>query len=82
MENKTAVEYLEEQIWKLDEQNYTLPLWLFEQVKQAKEMEKKQNIEDMQIAWKSSEQNMRFQFSSSHYKNVTFEQWLEAYKEK
>lgn len=36
--------------------------------------------EDMQTAWNSSEQNMRFQFSSSAYKNVTFKQWLEAFK--
>ena len=38
--------------------------------------------EDMQVAWNSSEQNMRFQFSSSVYKNITFEQWFEQYKKK
>lgn len=26
--------------------------------------------------WEASEQNMRSQFSSSAYKNVTFEQWF------
>ena len=36
---------------------------------------------DLQAAWRSSEQNMRFQFSSSAYKNVTFEQWLNSYTE-
>ena len=34
---------------------------------------------DLQAAWRSSEQNMRFQFSSSAYKNITFDQWLNSY---
>jgi hypothetical protein len=34
----------------------------------------------MESAWNSSEQNMRFQFSSSVYNNVKFEKWLEIYK--
>ena len=32
--------------------------------------------------WKASEQNMRSQFSSSVYKNVTFDEWFEQYKNK
>ena len=67
--------------------------WLCEQyhlkkdieiVKEAKEMEKQQqgyNEEDLKCAWDSSEQNMRFQFSSSAYKGITFKQWLEKFKE-
>jgi len=60
--------------------------WLCEQyhlkqdieiVKQAKEMEKEQ----LEYAWNSSDQNMRFQFSSSSYKPITFKQWLEIFKE-
>ena len=60
--------------------------WLCEQyhlkqdieiVKQAKEMEKEQ----LECAWNSSDQNMRFQFSSSAYKGITFKQWLEQFKE-
>jgi len=43
---------------------------------QAKELEKQQ----LEKVWKASEQNMRSQFSSSHYKNVTFEEWLEKNK--
>jgi len=39
------------------------------------------NQEDLECAWSSSEQNMRFQFSSSAYKAITFEQWLEKFKE-
>ena len=39
---QTAVEWLEEKIWKLDDQYYTLPQWLLEDIEQAKEMEKKQ----------------------------------------
>ena len=37
---QTAVEWLEEKIWKLDDQYYTLPQWLLEDIEQAKEMEK------------------------------------------
>jgi ribosome biogenesis protein Nip4 len=44
---------------------------------QAKEMEKEQ----LECAWNSSDQNMRFQFSSSAYKAITFKQWLENFKE-
>ena len=36
--------------------------------------------DDMRTAWNSSEQNMRFNFSSSVYKSITFEQWLEQFK--
>jgi hypothetical protein len=39
------------------------------------------NEEDLECAWNSSEQNMRFQFSSSAYKGITFKQWLEKFKE-
>ena len=52
-------------------------------LEKAKEMEKEQrgfSEKDMESAWNSSEQNMRFQFSSSSYKNVKFEKWLEIYK--
>ena len=50
---------------------------------QAKEMEKQQqgySLEDLKCAWDSSDQNMRFQFSSSAYKPITFKQWLEKYE--
>jgi predicted nuclease with TOPRIM domain len=42
MENQTAVEWLEEKLWKLDDQNYTLPQSLVEQIEQAKALEKEQ----------------------------------------
>ena len=44
---------------------------------QAKEMENHQ----LECAWYSSNENMRFQFSSSAYKGITFKQWLEKFKE-
>lgn len=53
------------------------------QQEQAKEMEKQQqgySVEDLECAWNSSDQNMRFQFSSSAYKGITFKQWLEKYE--
>jgi hypothetical protein len=37
--------------------------------------------EDLKCAWDSSDQNMRFQFSSSAYKGITFKQWLEKFKQ-
>jgi coenzyme F420-reducing hydrogenase delta subunit len=44
--------------------------------RQAKEMENHQ----LECAWYSSNENMRFQFSSSAYKAITFKQWLENFK--
>ena len=37
--------------------------------------------EDLETAWKSSEQNMRFQFSSSAYKGILFDQWYNSFKD-
>ena len=45
MKKQTAVEWLEEKLWKLDDQNYTLPQWLVEQIEQAKAIEKEQIID-------------------------------------
>ena len=79
MRNKqTAVEWLFE---KLDVVDSSIMFVYFEQ---AKEMEKQQqgySEEDLECAWNSSDQNMRFQFSSSAYKGITFKQWLEKFKE-
>jgi hypothetical protein len=35
---------------------------------------------DLETAWCSSEQNMRFTFSSSAYRSITFKKWLESFK--
>jgi hypothetical protein len=43
--------------------------------------EKEFTKEDLRAAWRSSEQNMSFTFSSSAYKGITFEQWYNAFKE-
>ena len=45
------------------------------------EEEKRYSEADMHTAWNSSEQNMRFQFGSSAYKNITFERWLLNFNE-
>ena len=37
--------------------------------------------EDLRIAWASSSQNMHFQFSSSAYKPITFDQWFNSFKD-
>lgn len=42
--------------------------------------EQSYSVEDLECAWNSSDQNMRFQFSSSAYKGITFKQWLEKYE--
>jgi hypothetical protein len=44
------------------------------------QMERSYSEEDLKTAWDSSEQNMRFTFSSSMYRNISFEQWLEQFK--
>ena len=72
---KTAVEWLAEQM--MHPSNYN------PYIERAKEMEKQQqgySLEDLECAWNSSDQNMRFQFSSSAYKAITFKQWLEKYE--
>ncbi len=72
---KTAVEWLHEKLAQSSQEELVgnINLWF----KQAKEMEKEQ----LECAWNSSDQNMRFQFSSSAYKAITFKQWLENFKE-
>jgi hypothetical protein len=44
------------------------------------QQERSYSVEDLECAWNSSDQNMRFQFSSSAYKGITFKQWLEKYE--
>jgi cell division septum initiation protein DivIVA len=39
---KTTVEWLENKVWELDNENFTLPNELFEMISYAKEMEKQQ----------------------------------------
>lgn len=45
------------------------------------ETENTYSKKDLQIAWDSSEQNMRFQFSSSAYKGIMFEHWFTSFKD-
>jgi hypothetical protein len=78
---QTAVEWLAEQ---LPIYGYNVVTVFPELIEQAIEMEKQQqgySEEDLKCAWDSSDQNMRFQFSSSAYKGITFKQWLEKFKE-
>ena len=70
---QTAVEFLIEK-WATQGTLYSSDMY------QAKDLENQQRIEDMQKAWNASEQNMRSQFSSSTYKDVKFEEWLETHK--
>ena len=67
---QTAVEWLEQLLFN-KQGKFTKG-----DIEQAKEMEKEQ----LECAWNSSDQNMRFQFSSSAYKAITFKQWLEVFK--
>jgi len=87
---QTPVEWLEDALFKIHgsstDMNGTskfLEKEFKELFVQAKEMEKQQGYseEDLKCAWNSSDQNMRFQFSSSAYKAITFKQWLENFKE-
>jgi hypothetical protein len=76
----TAVEWLVQEINKINVSTEARR-FISKLEKQAKEMEKQQGYseEDLECAWSSSEQNMRFQFSSSAYKPITFKQWLENF---
>jgi len=82
----TAVEWyikkIKEARQMCDDTSMEMDIWhtldvLIEKGEQAKEMEKQQ----LECAWNSSDQNMRFQFSSSAYKAITFKQWLEKFKQ-
>lgn len=56
---------------------------IFEQAKIIEKQQEQQKCyteQDLSTAWHSSEQNMRFQFSSSAYKGIMFDQWLRAFK--
>jgi hypothetical protein len=81
---QTAVEWLELNLLGLISfDSEELRAKYKDRVAKAKEMEKQQqgySLEDLECAWNSSDQNMRFQFSSSAYKAITFKQWLEKYE--
>ena len=88
MENKETLEELSKRLYPIIEtddymdwydKNYDIRNAFIEGAKW--QQERSYSEEDMQTAWNSSEQNMRFQFSSSAYKNITFKQWLEVFKE-
>jgi hypothetical protein len=64
----TAVEWLANELIRVGYFEDIKPNITFEQ---AKEMEKEQ----LEKVWKAAEQNMRSQFSSSAYKNVTFDEY-------
>jgi hypothetical protein len=71
---EAAERYTEEHKW--EEQDP----W-FDFMEGAKwQQERMYSVEDLECAWNSSDQNMRFQFSSSAYKGITFKQWLEKYE--
>ena len=81
--NQTAVEWLYNNLKSHFEHDGDLLEVVQFSFEQAKEMEKQQqgySLEDLKCAWDSSDQNMRFQFSSSAYKGITFKQWLEKYE--
>lgn len=61
-------------------QSYTY-IEILEMLNDELETEKTYSKKDLQTAWNSSEQNMRFAFSSSAYKGVIFEQWYNLFKD-
>lgn len=71
---KTAVEWLcEELSSKYGDDDFMMTY--YDEIEQAAKMEFKQ----LECAWNSSDQNMRFQFSSSAYKALTFKQWFKNF---
>ena len=66
---QTAVEWLENKVWELDNENFTVPNELLEMISYAKEMEKQQIIE----AFKSGDCNGTFEtINGEQYYNQTF----------
>ena len=64
---QTAVEFL---VYQLQQNKFITE----SQIHLAKELEKEQ----LHKVWKAAEQNMRSQFSSSNYKNLTFDEYYET----
>ena len=76
---QSSVEWLVEQIETLIKNGYVFnPKFEEDFIEQAKEFEN----EILFKCWKASEQNMRNQFSSSNYKNITFDEWYKEFKNK
>ena len=61
-------------------QSYTY-IEILEMLNDELETENTYSKKDLQTAWNSSEQNMRFTFSSSAYKGIIFEQWYNSFKD-
>ena len=76
---KTAVEFVFDAVYK--DIPYPELLGLIAQAKIIEKQQQGYSEEDLECAWNSSDQNMRFQFSSSAYKGITFKQWLEKFKQ-
>jgi hypothetical protein len=69
---QTAVEWLEEKIWKLDDQNYTVPQWLWEDVEQAKRMEKQQIIDAFHRGYANAISVPNKEYNPEKYYNEKF----------
>jgi len=85
MKNKETIEKVRDlEYWKknAEEDFAKAPISVLRYISELEiyQEEKTHSKEDMRAAWNSSEQNMRFTFSSSFYKNVTFEKWIEQFK--
>ena len=85
MKKETIKEVKDLSYWKLNaEEDYLkVPISVLKYISELEtKQERMYSEEDMQTTWNSSEQNMRFKFSSSVYKNITFKKWFEQFKKK
>ncbi len=64
------------------ERRFPSKMEMYDVFKEGAKWQQERNEEDLKSAWDSSEQNMRFTFSSSAYRNISFKQWLEKFKKK
>jgi len=79
MEKETTLEeaLLEDIKFLLLAKSDTLAIRLIEKYGHNKQQERSYSKQQLEKVWKAAEQNMRSQFSSSQYKNVTFEEYYE-----
>jgi hypothetical protein len=70
---------IQDEVQKIHHQYGTSEMANYE-IQKLFDKQQERNEEDLKTAWNSSAQNMRFTFSSSAYRNISFEQWFEQFK--
>jgi hypothetical protein len=80
--NAIDIEKINQLISRTDISGNDKVRWLTDFIdgREFEQQERMYSEEDLKSSWDSSEQNMRFTFSSSMYRNISFKQWFEKFK--